>query len=264
MTPTTCNRAEVQNCNETPCPVDCRTTGWTDWSGCSETCGDGVEYKDPIIGDQAQHGGEACPAAQERVCNLCASPPPTTTTTPATTPAPVDCVIDDFVWTAGSATCGPGFQTGTAAILTYPAHSGEACPDTVAERDCDLGVCTPSCTMHEWSDWQDCDADCGGGVHLRTRTIIVQPPGATCLNSTDTQSCHEHTCTTTAPPDRDCELGDMYSGWSACSETCGDGVKSRSRSIITTRSGNGAACPVAEQFDYVDCDEQVCPGAALR
>ena len=102
MTPTTCNRAEVQNCNETPCPVDCRITGWTDWSGCSETCGDGVEYKDPIIGDQAQHGGEACPAAQERVCNLCASPPPTTTTTPATTPVPVDCVIDDFVARRGS------------------------------------------------------------------------------------------------------------------------------------------------------------------
>ena len=101
MTPTTqcrggatCteDRAEVQNYNETPCTVDCRITGWTDWSGCSETCGDGVEYKDPTIGDQAQHGGEACPAAQERVCNPCASPPPTTTTTPASAPAPVGCV----------------------------------------------------------------------------------------------------------------------------------------------------------------------------
>ena len=60
----------MQNYNETPCTVDCRITGWTDWSGCSETCGDGVEYKDPIIGDQAQHGGEACPAAQERVSLL--------------------------------------------------------------------------------------------------------------------------------------------------------------------------------------------------
>merc|ERR1719399_1847374 len=33
---------EKKNCNQSPCPVDCKLHPWEDWSKCSAECGGGV------------------------------------------------------------------------------------------------------------------------------------------------------------------------------------------------------------------------------
>lgn len=65
---------ETKDCNQQPCPIDCRYTTWNDWSPCSKSCRDAAgPGKQSRIRDQevAKHGGLPCgnPEIQEKVCN---------------------------------------------------------------------------------------------------------------------------------------------------------------------------------------------------
>ena len=51
---------EVQQCNDSPCPVDCTTTEWTGWSTCTATCGGGTHRRSRSVTTPVQHGGTAC------------------------------------------------------------------------------------------------------------------------------------------------------------------------------------------------------------
>ena len=64
---------EQQSCNMQACavPVDCQMTGWSGWSGCSKTCGGGVQTRTRGVVQQAKSGGAECgPTQDQQSCNM--------------------------------------------------------------------------------------------------------------------------------------------------------------------------------------------------
>jgi len=58
-------------CGSQPCPQDCKFNAWEEWTSCTATCGGGTQTRVRAIVSQAQHGGAACPPAEDRrVCNI--------------------------------------------------------------------------------------------------------------------------------------------------------------------------------------------------
>ena len=56
----------------------------------------------------------------------------------------------------------------------------------------------------------------------------------------------------------DCKWGD-YSEWSSCSQTCGGGEKSRTRSKETQAENGGSPC-TGDETDKQSCNPDACPG----
>lgn len=78
---------DVRSCNLGTCAVDC-VNEWTLWSECSKTCGTGTQSRSPVIITPHEGQGQACPAAEERLCNpqVCPTVGPTPSPTPPPTP----------------------------------------------------------------------------------------------------------------------------------------------------------------------------------
>jgi hypothetical protein len=61
---------DTQACNAHACaPVDCVGEYDTDFSVCSETCGDGTQTKSFVVTTAPSGGGTACPADETQACN---------------------------------------------------------------------------------------------------------------------------------------------------------------------------------------------------
>jgi len=60
----------VKKCNMQPCPVDCKLSGWRDWSKCSAECGGGVQQRLREVTQSMKFDGKPCDATSEtRACN---------------------------------------------------------------------------------------------------------------------------------------------------------------------------------------------------
>ena len=57
------------------------------------------------------------------------------------------------------------------------------------------------------------------------------------------------------PKNIDCRVGD-FDVFSTCTQPCGGGTKTRTRTVVVSPSGEGAACPSLEET--VECNTQVC------
>ena len=68
------------------------------------------------------------------------------------------------------------------------------------------------------------------------------------------ESCSNGVCQALQQP-VDCQVSD-FSAWSACSATCGGGVRTRTRSITQAPQNGGAACPALVQTEA--CNNQPC------
>ena len=106
-----------------------------------------------------------------------------------------------------------------------------------------------------WSGWGDCSQDCGGGIQTKEWTTTTEPlhGGTVCPSpSTETQVCNEQAC----PVATNC-IG-AWSGWGACSETCGGGIQSQNYEVSTDET-NGGTCTERGQTNEKPCNEQACP-----
>lgn len=122
----------LQPCDE---PRHCRLSDWVITRGCSAECGDGVVTMTRMVIAPPEHGGAACPPANElersAVCNLRAC-------------VPVDCVLGDWASDGCSSPCGPGMHTRRRPILTVGAHGGVRCPppdELVETVPCQIKTC---------------------------------------------------------------------------------------------------------------------------
>jgi len=107
---------ESEPCNTDPCPVAC-VGSFTEWSGCSKTCGGGKRQRTYNHTTRAAYGGAACPFAdkvvQEEACN--------------TQPCPVPC---QGAWTAWSdcPRSAQGYRSRTYQISSQAQYGGANCP----------------------------------------------------------------------------------------------------------------------------------------
>ena len=82
-----------------------------------------------------------------------------------------------------------------------------------------------------WSEWDECPVRCDGGQQRRTRSCINGHPGE--------QGCEMGSTTEVrACATEECEYWEFWSTWSACSETCGRGQRTRSRSCVNGMPGD--------------------------
>lgn len=44
-----------------PCPLDCKLSDWSAWSGCSAPCGSGLQMRSKWLREKAFNGGRPCP-----------------------------------------------------------------------------------------------------------------------------------------------------------------------------------------------------------
>jgi len=180
------------------------------------------------------------------------TPSPTPAPTAAPTHAPVNCAVGSYGdWSACSASCATGSQSRSRSVTTHAAHGGAACPALTESRSCNTHNCPVDCVVNEYGAWSTCTRSCGHGTQTRTRT--VQTPrahnGAVCPALEETTPCNTHHCPV------DCIVSG-FGAWSTCSQTCGTGSQSRTRTVTQSMAHGGAACPSLQESRT--CNPQIC------
>jgi len=244
--------SDTRPCESLPiCPTDCEWDVWTDWEGCSVTCGAGVSRRTRMRKKYEKDGGHVCWGTEddEQVCTLDA--------------CPVDCTLGDWSeWAPCTVTCGKGSQTRLRGIRLGPASGGKGCDPKLNEtKTCDLGICPVDCQWSLWEAWSTCSRSCNGGSYTRHRfeKVAAAHGGQACSGSADEDGvCNAQGCPV------DCQWV-PWSDWSGCSASCGGGTRSQSRVVEVTPQWGGLECethnelggPATEKTET--CNEHPCP-----
>jgi hypothetical protein len=239
------------DCNIHPCPIDCEHTG-DGWEPCIKTCGTGSQVQMYRVATAAKHGGDECPAAEQRTCNDLA--------------CPIDCKVStwDSSWTTPPYAChkwdaphawyfrAENIQYKSRSVTTKAQHGGIACPTLRKEQYVKYPVCCPvDCEVSAWSKHGACSEKCGGGFQKHHRSIVVPDrcSGMKCPSLDDyAVDCNTHPCPI------DCTYN--WNSWSTCTKTCGIGVQSRTFDVRTAAAHSGDECPT--EMDR-PCNTQPCP-----
>ncbi len=81
-------------------------------------------------------------------------------------------------WSKCSAMCGPGVRTRDRRCNNpYPNYGGSSCVGKGHESTvCSMPDCAIDGNWGAWSEWSDCQSDCGVATRHRTRACIDPPP----------------------------------------------------------------------------------------
>lgn len=231
---------QVRPCSNKQCPTECVVSDWSDWSECTATCGGGVQHRTRFILKYPQNTDKQCPPLVEtRECN--------------TQGCAVNCQLGPWSeWSPCSAKCEGGTRTRTRAVTVPAANGGAACGALSEVEPCNTQVCDRDCDVSDWSAWSECTTSCGPGTHSRTRVIRNGPSGkgAACPSLSETVDCAHQACPI------NCAVSE-WSPWTPCSASCGGGISSRSRTVITHPANNGIPCPNLSENQ--PCNTQSCP-----
>ena len=232
--------SETIVCNTQSCPRNCTVTPFSDFGECSKTCGGGSKSRFRDIIQNQTGTGLPCPTLSETVecntqsCNL------------------GDCVVTPFSdFSECSKTCGGGSKSRFRDILVPQSGTGLPCPTLSETVECNTQPCAlDDCVVSAFSDFSECNKTCGGGTKSRFRDILVPQTGTglPCPTLVETTECNTQPCPV------DCVVSEFTSG--VCSQPCGGGTQSRTRTIIQNQIGTGAPCPTLS--DTIECNTASC------
>ncbi|XP_027058955.1 A disintegrin and metalloproteinase with thrombospondin motifs adt-1-like isoform X3 [Pocillopora damicornis] len=237
-----------QPCSRISCPVN---GGWSVWSmsmPCSVSCGNGTKILSrTCTNPEPKHGGTPCTGNTQKI-QACVRHP---------------CAVDGgwsvwSEWNSCSKSCGTGLQE-RSRNCTQPApmHNGKPCEGEPWEnRPCNVHACPVDGGWSSWSLWSRCDRVCGEGKRQRLRSCTNPPP------SSGGKGCGSHYYESKECAVNKCPVDGGWSNWSAwtfCSQSCGTGVKERSRNCTQpVPSHGGKKCQGKAQEKY-QCNTHSCP-----
>jgi len=236
---------EDHSCADADCPVHCDVTEWTEWGGCTSSCGGGNRTRERDIVTEAENGGHVCPLLEDiETCGMIA--------------CPIDCLPEPWaLWSGCTKTCGSGTRSRERGVIRAADHGGVACGVLHQLETCEDQHCPIDCVLQHWGPYSECAATCGAGNRTRYRDVLVPPMygGRECDETVMYDACDAGPCPV------HCEMSE-WSVWGGCSRSCYNGHgshprRTRSRSIITHPQHGGFACPVEE--DEESCSSQPCP-----
>jgi hypothetical protein len=174
---------DCTGCNSQCCPVNCQVGEFGPYTEFQPSCGLQVRSRTRPILVQPSCGGAFCP--------------PLVNHDTTTTCCPVDCVVDDWGSWSVCPSCvpdgqSPTQQTRSRKILIQASCGGGNCPTELTQtRQCPTTPCDRNCEVSDWQPWADCNAGCGDGFQVRTRTITITKLGygMDCPPLVETKSC---------------------------------------------------------------------------
>ncbi|KAL4222773.1 brain-specific angiogenesis inhibitor [Mactra antiquata] len=191
-------------------------SSWSSWTACSVTCDSGHRTRNRQCNNPTpSRFGEHCKGLSNERSNC------------SFKTCPVHGGWTKWSsWGACSVSCDIGIQRRDRACANpYPSSDGDFCyGDSRDDRICSVQACADG-NWSMWSDWSICSTTCGNGLKSRHRQCDNPKPsllGSYCVGDpVDVSTCFIKAC-------HDGNWS-MWSDWSVCSTTCGNGLKSRHR-----------------------------------
>uniref|UniRef100_A0A674ML26 Thrombospondin type-1 domain-containing protein 7A n=1 Tax=Takifugu rubripes TaxID=31033 RepID=A0A674ML26_TAKRU len=212
-----------------PCPLDCKLSDWSTWSGCSASCGSGLQMRSKWLREKAFNGGRPCPRLdlKNQVYEA--------------VPCHSDC--SQYEWRVESwsictinavddlPACGEGVQSRKIRSVSQPAGGVDVSLCDQEEMPSRAQVCflacPKDCVTSAWGPWSSCPLPCNYQTSRNRTRQILRPPASPqdppCPDLVQSEPCVlNSTCFTHRY---------RVSDWSTCQlsehATCGEGFRLR-------------------------------------
>ncbi|XP_041940176.1 thrombospondin type-1 domain-containing protein 7B isoform X1 [Alosa sapidissima] len=220
-----------------PCPHDCVVSDFSAWSGCSKTCGVGLQHRTRVVLATPMYGGANCPnLTQTRTCS---------------NPVPCPTGENEYEYSLKVgpwSECRPpqhkGLWLSGRTMLDFSVPSGSEKEKNAVKRHIQTALHHHHRHHHNPKAW---DLEIG----YQTRQVrCTRSDGRNAMLSLCTQDNSPGTFQSCIMP-KDCETSD-WSPWSPCSKTCraldlSPGYRFRTRSRIQAPIGGGKECLALEE-----------------
>ena len=135
-------------------------------------------------------------------------------------------------------------------------NGGALCPSLNEIQPCNTQCCPVDC-IWKWMDWQGCSVTCDIGINTRRKQILRETScgGVVCPAEDDMEETMA--CTGEAGPcPIHCEVN-QWQAWSICTQSCGEGVQKRLRTVKVHAAHGGYVCPALSERQF--CNKFPCP-----
>lgn len=232
---------------------------WSSYSPCSSSCGNGTQYRTRICllsnGKPAQGDEYKCKGENVEIKNCHILPCPVNGGWSAWTKwseesCSIPCLND-------TDTERPIKKRYRKCDSPLPSMGGKPCLGADwEEADCPkIPLCPTNGNWTDWSAWKSCSKSCGIGITSRFRTCSNPAPrngGKICEGmNLDLKYCNLNPCPINGGWSR-------FNAWSACSKSCGKGMRIRKRFCDSPEPKYGGAQCDGDNVEFEECNIQPC------